>query len=157
MQAERAPQKQEEDKKSVFSYSKSIFYLTHSESRHSKRSKAVSHYSVKQRVEDEKAKQTQDKADWDKTTVTTENRKQSLEDKMASKIAAEVLRDNQKLRAVHSNISMKKILEREAKRQLLEETGGVYNPPVLSLIVEKGKVNRADPSNLPYLHKCPAV
>jgi hypothetical protein len=53
---------------------------------------------------------------------------------------------------------MKKILEKEAKRQLLLETnGGVYNPPVMSKINERGSVDKADPSNLPYLHKCPAV
>ena len=46
----------------------------------------------------------------------------------------------------------------EAKRQLLAETqGGQYNPPLISKIVEQGTVNKADPSNLPYLHKCPAV
>ena len=77
---------------------------------------------------------------------------------MASMIANQVLKDNQKLRGVHSNQSMKKILEREAKRQLLIETnGGVYNPPVMAKINERGEVNKADPSNLPYLHKHPAV
>jgi hypothetical protein len=58
---------------------------------------------------------------------------------------------------VHSIQSIKKILEKEAKRQLLQETGGVYNPPTMSRVIERGEVNRADPSNLPYLHKCPAV
>ena len=82
----------------------------------------------------------------------------TLEEKLASKIANEVLRDNQKLRGVHSNQSIKKILEKEAKRQLLAETnGGVYNPPVISKIQERGAKDASDPSNLPYLHKCPAV
>jgi hypothetical protein len=49
--------------------------------------------------------------------VASESKKpRTLEDKMASKIASEVLKDNQKLKGVHSNQSMKKILEREAKR-----------------------------------------
>jgi len=49
-------------------------------------------------------------------------------------------------------------LEKEAKRQLLAETnGGVYNPPVISKIQERGAKDASDPSNLPYLHKCPAV
>ena len=81
-----------------------------------------------------------------------------MEDRVAARIANEVLRDNNKLRGVHSNQSIKKILEKEAKRQLLIETnGGIYNPPVMSKVVERGIVNKADPSNLPYLHKCPAV
>lgn len=96
--------------------------------------------------------------EWDRSTVASE-KKQILtaEDKVAARIANEVLKDNQKLRGVHSNQSIKKILEKEAKRQLLAETGGVYNPPVMVKVQERGAVNKADPSNLPYLHKCPAV
>jgi len=90
--------------------------------------------------------------------VVSESQKHSVEDRVAARIANEVLKDNSKLKGVHSNQSIKKILEREAKRQLLIETnGGVYNPPVMSKVVERGEVNKADPSNLPYLHKCPAV
>jgi hypothetical protein len=37
---------------------------------------------------------------------------------MASKIASEVLKDNAKLRGVHSKESIKAILEKEAKRQM---------------------------------------
>ena len=39
-----------------------------------------------------------------------------VEDKVAAKIAMEVLRDNAKLRAVHSGNSVKQLLEREAKK-----------------------------------------
>ena len=83
----------------------------------------------------------------------------STEDRIASKIASEVLRDNAKLRGVHSNTSIKQILEREAKRQmaLVEANGGVYTGPVISKIVEKAQKDKQDPSNLPYLHKNPAV
>jgi hypothetical protein len=35
--------------------------------------------------------------------------------------------------------------------------GGEYAEPIVSRIVEKDIINRADPSNLPYLHKNPAV
>lgn len=35
--------------------------------------------------------------------------------------------------------------------------GDQYLPPVVSRIKEQTAVNRADPSNLPYLHKNPAV
>jgi hypothetical protein len=40
----------------------------------------------------------------------------STEDRVAARIANEVLRDNAKLRGVHSGASIKKILEREAKK-----------------------------------------
>ena len=75
---------------------------------------------------------------------------------MAKQIANEMLKDNQKLRGVHSNNSIKKIIEQEAKRQLLLGSTE-YQKPVMIKIQERTKVNRADPSNLPYLHKCPAV
>ena len=51
--------------------------------------------------------------------MTSEQRnKQSAEDRIANKIASEVLKDNAKLRGVHSGASIKKILEKEAKKQL---------------------------------------
>jgi hypothetical protein len=49
---------------------------------------------------------------------------------------------------------VKKILEREAKKQL---DGAVYQGPVVSVIKEKELLDACDPSNLPYLHKNPAV
>ncbi len=78
---------------------------------------------------------------------------------MASKIAQEVLRDNAKLRAVHSGNSLKQLLEREAKRQmmLIAGAGGDYEGPVVSRIVERQRKEGLDPSNLPYLHKNPAI
>jgi len=98
------------------------------------------------------------KHDWDQS-VTSEKKKVSAEDRMASKIANEVLRDNAKLRAVHSGNSIKHLLEREAKRQmqLIDADGGDYKGPVVSRIVERQKKDGADPSNLPYLHKNPAI
>lgn len=80
-------------------------------SRKSKASKA----SFRSRVEDEKKKEADQKSQWD-GSVTSEQRRQTAEDKIASKIANEVLRDNAKLRGVHSGASIKKILEKEAKR-----------------------------------------
>ena len=68
----------------------------------------------------------------------------------------EVLKDNSKLRGVHSGASIKKLLEKEAKKQLLMEAGGGYNGPVINTMGRSGK-DSLDPSNLPYLHKCPAV
>ena len=77
---------------------------------------------------------------------------------MAQKIAQEVLRDNPKIRQVHSGASIKVLLEKEAKRQMaIAAKGGEYRGPLISRIEEKGKTDKADPSNLPYLHKNPAV
>ena len=35
--------------------------------------------------------------------------------------------------------------------------GGDYKGPIISTIKEKEKQDMADPSNLPYLHKNPAI
>jgi hypothetical protein len=44
--------------------------------------------------------------------------KMTAEEKMARKIAKEVLRDNTKLRGVHSGASIQKLLEKEARKHL---------------------------------------
>ena len=112
--------------------------------------------SYSQRVSEAKKKEASGKQDWDAST--TGEKKVSAEDKIASKIANEVLRDNAKLRAIHSGPSIKKLLEREAKKQMeAAAAGGAYEGPVISRIVEKDKRDKADPSNLPYLHKNPAI
>ena len=75
---------------------------------------------------------------------------------MAARIAKEVLRDNAKLRGVHSGASMQKILEKEAKKQLLlEHQEHERHEPVISTIVMEKRPLEA--ANLPYLHKHPAV
>jgi hypothetical protein len=61
------------------------------------------------------AKAAEEKPEWD-ASVTSENKKKTAEDRLASKIASEVLKDNSKLRGVHSKESIKKILEKEALR-----------------------------------------
>jgi len=69
-----------------------------------------------------------------------------------------VLRDNAKLRGIHSNNSIKMMLEREAKKQMVAAAnGGEYTGPVIAVTNEKGKRKPDVPSNLPYLHKNPAV
>lgn len=69
-----------------------------------------------------------------------------------------MLRDNAKLRGIHSNNSIKVLLEKEAKKQmLLAKNGGEYSGPLIAITTEKGNRDKADPSNLPYLHKNPAV
>ena len=73
--------------------------------------------SYSQRISEAKKKEASEKPDWDAST-TGEKRQISAEDKIASRIASEVLRDNAKLRAIHSGPSIKKLLEREAKKQM---------------------------------------
>lgn len=71
-------------------------------------------------------------------------------------MATEVLRDNAKLRGVHSATSIKRLLEKEAKKQLMAFDG--YKGPVVSVIKDKEiKKDELDPSYLPYLHKNPAI
>jgi hypothetical protein len=51
--------------------------------------------SMKSRIAEEKVKEYQKQAEWDRSTVASESKKiQSVEDKMASKIAKEILKDN---------------------------------------------------------------
>ena len=40
---------------------------------------------------------------------------------------------------------------------LMKAQGGEYKGPVISRVEEKGQRDKDDPSNLPYLHKHPAV
>lgn len=54
---------------------------------------------------------------------------------------------------MHSNNSIRKILEREAKKTL-QETG--LAGPVISTIKNE-KSGKVDPNNLPYLHRNPAI
>ena len=51
----------------------------------------------------------------------------TTEERIARKIAKDVLRDNKKLGNVHSDASIQKILEREAKKHLESE----YKGPVI--------------------------
>ena len=74
---------------------------------------------AKQQIEARKAEQAkkdaETKSQWN-DSVTSSKRGLTTEDKLAQKIAQEVLRDNAKLRGIHSGASIKHILEKEAKR-----------------------------------------
>ena len=48
------------------------------------------------------------------------------------------------------------LLEKEAKKQMAIASGGEYYGPIITVTQEKGE-RKMDPSNLPYLHKNPAV
>jgi hypothetical protein len=91
--------------------------------------------------------------EWDRST---KGEQKTTEERIAIKLASEVLRDNAKLRGVHSASSIKRLLEKEAKRQLLN--GDTYKGPVVSIIKEREIIkDELDPSYLPYLHKNPAI
>lgn len=66
----------------------------------------------------EAKKEEEDRPDWDKSVTSEKRNKANAENRMASKIAMEVLKDNQKLRGVHSKESIKAILEKEALKQM---------------------------------------
>lgn len=139
------------DTKSHNSYSKPRFCLCNSNL--GSAATGVSQKSYMKRMAE--AKKAEDKADWDNGSLTSEARNKRAEDRMASKIAAEVLKDNQKLRGIHSKESIKKILEKEALKQMQIPTE--YPQPVVARTIERERIDRSDPSNLPYLHKNPAV
>ena len=87
------------------------FLFSNLESHVSNASKA----SYASRVSEAKRKEAAERPEWN-GSVTSSKAKPSAEDRIASKIAAEVLRDNAKLRGIHSNNSLKVMLEREAKK-----------------------------------------
>ena len=70
--------------------------------------------SYASRVSEAKRKEAAERPEWNGSV--TSSKRPSAEDRIASKIAAEVLRDNAKLRGIHSNNSLKVMLEREAKK-----------------------------------------
>jgi hypothetical protein len=79
---------------------------------------AASKKSLRSQVLEAIAEEGTSKPEWDRSTRAGEA-KGSTEDRIAQRLASEVLRDNAKLRGVHSANSIKKLLEKEAKKQLL--------------------------------------
>lgn len=71
--------------------------------------------------------------EWDGSVKS--ERKLTTEDRVAAQLAAEVLKDNLKLKGVHSKQSLQKILMNEAKKQLMQNDG--YKGPVVSVIKDK--------------------
>lgn len=117
--ARRAEGAQADDGKSQVSYQSHV----------SKKSNA----SYMSRVSEAKRREAAEKPEWN-GSVTSESKRLSVEDKIATKIASEVLRDNAKLRGVHSKESIKHLLEREAKRQMaMAAKGGEYTGPVVAV------------------------
>ena len=96
--------------------------------------------------------------EWDRSTKA-ESQKMTDEDKMVKRLADQVLQQNPKLRGIHSQGSIRKLLEKEAKKQLkaAQVAGGPYQGPVISTVKDREQKQGGDPSNLPYLHKNPAI
>lgn len=92
------------------------------------------------------------KPEWDRST---KGENKTTEERIATRLASEVLRDNAKLRGVHSASSIKRLLEKEAKKML--NNGEPYKGPIVSVIKEREAKDELDPSYLPYLHKNPAI
>jgi hypothetical protein len=51
-------------------------------------------------------------------TVTEANPKMTIEERLAKHIADEILRKNKYLRGIHSNLSLRRVLEMEAQKEL---------------------------------------
>lgn len=66
----------------------------------------ASKYSLNTAMREEKRKREQQKQEWNGSVVASENPRQTAEDRVAAKIAAEVLKDNKKLGGVHSHQSI---------------------------------------------------
>lgn len=73
----------------------------------------MSKMSLREQVE-RSVREQEGQRDWDPSVKSSV--KHTAEDKIASRLAAEVLKDNVKLKGIHSHHSIKKILEREAKK-----------------------------------------
>jgi len=101
------------------------------------------------------------KQDWEDNMSRTSNR-QRMEEKIVKQVADEILHEYKGLAQVHSNSSIRKILESQAYKYL--DQGKVFSlgykikgPKIaVSKTVDIDK-NRVDPSYLPYLHRNPAV
>jgi hypothetical protein len=66
-----------------------------------------------------------------------------------------VLEQYPNLKNVHSKQSVKVMLESEARKQL--EQGGIYQGPTVATHKDHIKKEGVEASNLPYLHKNPAI
>jgi len=112
------------------------------------------HKSINTLKEQEK-KEKEGQGDWDKST-NGEKKPATLEERIAKHVADEILRNNTQIRQVHSNNSIRKMLEREAKKQM-EEISGLKPPKIVNIKEYQPRYDEKDPSNLPYLHRNPAV
>ncbi len=72
-------------------------------------------------------------------------------------MADQILRNYRQLQNVHSNHSVRKLLEQEARRELFEKEYPEHIPrPVIS-VVRDSVPAEMNPNTLPYLHRNPAI
>ena len=112
--------------------------------------------SKRSEILDEIKREEREKEDWDASTQG-DRKKPTVEDRLASKLADQILENNPNLKGVHSKISMKKMLEKEAHKQFSLDTGGVYEGPRVATLKDHEMNTKIQASNLPYLHKNPAI
>ena len=75
----------------------------------------------------------------------------NIEDRIAKNLADEVLRNYPGMKGVHSNTSIRKLLEAEAAKVMNEP---IMRPVITTVVREKQGINA---NNLPYLHRNPAI
>jgi hypothetical protein len=75
----------------------------------------------------------------------------NVEEKIAKNLADEVLRNYPNMKGVHSNVSIRKLLEAEAARVMNEP---ILRPVITTVMREKQPMNA---NTLPYLHRNPAI
>lgn len=112
--------------------------------------------SKKSEIMDQIKREEKEKENWDSSTIG-ERKKPTAEEKLASKLADQIMEANPNLKNIHSKTSMKKMLEAEAARQLASSNGGVYEGPKVATIKDHQMNTDLLASNLPYLHKNPAI
>lgn len=112
--------------------------------------------SKKSEIMDQIKREEREKEEWD-TSTQGERKKQTAEEKLASRLADQILEANPNLKAVHSKVSMRKMLEKEAAKQLATPVGGGYQGPKVSTVKDHQMNTDIQASNLPYLHKNPAI
>jgi len=120
-------------------------------------SKSVASERTHKSIQELKTKiENKDKKDWDVLSTTTAKKQASLEERIAKHVADEILRNNTEFRHIHSNASLRKMLEKEAQKHM-EETRGIKGPEIVSSKEYFPRKDVRDPNNLPYLHRNPAI
>lgn len=115
-----------------------------------------SNMSKKSEFRDQIQREEREKENWDRSTQP-DRQKKTVEEKLASKLADQILESNPNLKGVHSKVSMKRMLEKEAARQLISNDGGGYEGPQVTTVKDHEMRRDIQASNLPYLHKNPAI
>lgn len=112
--------------------------------------------SRKSEIMDEIKRDDRRKEEWDASTQG-ERKKQTVEERLATKLADQILENNPNLKGIHSKTSMRKMLEKEATKQLIDHDGGGYTGPLVATLKDHEMRRDIQASNLPYLHKNPAI